>query len=116
MYGTFVRSVAQNFIFQDAATSSGNGSSFTVDNYKTLTVEIYGSVANTARTVTFYGKGASGTLRALKGVNISTFTTGTNTTGTGEIWQFDITGLEYVVMDLTAITGGSVTVKGKAVA
>jgi len=99
--------------FHDAATSTGNGTALTVGSLKTLTIEIYGTSAS--RTITFYGKGTSGTLRALMGVNLSSLTTGINTTGTGEIWQFEVTGLEYVVMDLTAVAGGNVTVKGRAV-
>jgi hypothetical protein len=100
--------------FQNAATTTGNGTAFVVGSYKTITVEIYGTSAS--RTVTFYGKSKSGTLRAIQGVRISDFTLATSTTTTGEIWQFDITGLDYVVMDLTAVAGGNVSVKGTAVA
>ncbi len=105
--------VKENIVFQDASTSAGNGTSFEVGVYKTLTIEIYGT--SSTRTVTFYGKGTSGTLRALMGVRMSDFSTAVSTTGTGEIWQFDTTGLEYVVMDLTAVSGGNVSVKGRAV-
>jgi hypothetical protein len=104
-----------DFTFHTAATQAANGKEFYVYDFKDLTVEIYGSEDNTARTVTFYCKGPSGTLRALKGLKVSDWTSDTSTTGTGEIWQFDITGVNSVVMDLTAITGGSVTVKGRAV-
>ncbi len=99
--------------FHDASTVAANGQPFEVKYFKSLTVEIFGT--STGRTVTFYGKGASGTLRALKGINLSTLATGTSTTGTGEIWQFDITGLHKVIMDLTAITDNNVSVKGRAV-
>jgi hypothetical protein len=102
-------------IFHDAAAAASNGAFLEVKYFKTLTVEIYGSAENTVRTVTFYGKGPSKTLRALKGLKVSDWTSGTSTTGTGEIWQFDITGLNQVIMDLTSITGGTVTVKGRAV-
>jgi hypothetical protein len=104
-----------DFAFHTAATEAANGNPFYVYDYKTLTVEIYGSVENTARAVTFYGKGPSGTLRALKGLKLSDWSSGTSTTGTGELWQFDITGINSVTMDLTAITDGTVTVKGRAV-
>lgn len=105
-------------VFHNASTVAGNGTPFEVKAFKTLTVEIVGSVANTARTITFYGKSKSGVLRLIPGVKVSgdtEFTMDTSTTGTGEIWQFDVTGLDYVVMDLTAITGGNVTVSGNAV-
>jgi len=99
--------------FHNAATSIGNGTEFTVGNMKTLTIEIYGT--STSRTIEFYGKGDSGTLRSLKGINLSTFESATSTTGTGEIWQFDITGLVGVIIKLAAVSGGNVTVKGRAV-
>ncbi|HOM03511.1 MAG TPA: hypothetical protein PLH43_11915, partial [Acetivibrio sp.] len=41
--------------FHNAATSTGNGTEFTVGNMKTLTIEIYGT--STSRTIEFYGKG-----------------------------------------------------------
>lgn len=99
--------------FQDAATPTGDGTPFVVGAYKILTVEIYGT--STTRTVTFYGKSKSGTLRALKGLNLSTWNSATSTTGSGEIWQFDITGLDYVIMNLTAVSGGNVSIKGNAI-
>lgn len=100
--------------FHTNATVAANGTDVVVSGYKTLTVEIYGT--STSRTVTFYGKGASGTLRSIMGVKLSDFSTGINATGTGELWQFDVTGLESVVMDLTAVAGGNVTVPGRLVA
>jgi hypothetical protein len=106
--------------FHDASTETGNGKAFKqndANQYKTLTVEIFGSEDNTARTVTFYGKGLSGALRPIAGIKVSAapMTTALNSTGTGELWQFDISGMVEVVMDLTAITGGSVSVYGRAV-
>jgi hypothetical protein len=108
-----IYSIIKEHTFHNAATTTGNGTAFEVGAYKTLTVEIFGT--STGRTVTFYAKGPSGTLRALMGVKISDLSTSVNTTGTGEIWQFDITGLNQIVMDLTAVTGGNITVKGRAV-
>jgi hypothetical protein len=112
--GLHVDSGYTNVVFHDAVTVAGNGASFEVGSYKTLTVEIYGT--STTRTVTFYGKGPSGTLIALMGIKVSDLSTGVSTTGTGEVWQFDVTGLEEVIMDLTAVSGGNVSVKGRAVA
>jgi hypothetical protein len=106
--------VSEIISFHSEATSTGNGTGFSVKSYRTLTVEIYGTSAT--RTITFYGVGQSGTLRAITGVKLSDYSTGQSTTGTGELWQFDITGLETIYMDLTAVSGGNVTVKGRAVA
>jgi len=103
--------------FHNAAATTGTGKRFEVKSYKTLTVEIYGSDDNTARTVTFYGVGPSKVSRALAGTNITAapLAEAVSTTGTGELWQFNITGLNEVIMELTAITGGIVIVKGRAV-
>ena len=109
-----VKPEAASVVFHADATSAADGTVFTVGNYKTLTVEIYGT--STSRTVAFIGRGAGVTDRALMGVNLSDFSTGTSTTGTGEIWQFDITGLTSVFMDLQAVSGGNVSVTGRVVA
>lgn len=99
--------------FHNAATQAANGNALTVGEYKTLTVKITGT--SSSRTITFYAKDPDGNLTALMGVRLSDLATGTSTTGTGEYWQFDVTGVEAVVMDLTAVAGGNVSVTGKAV-
>jgi len=99
--------------FQDAKDVIGNGVAFEVGVYKTLMVEIYGTSAS--RTVTFYAKGQSGALRVLSGVNLNGLAVANSTAGTDELWQFDISGLDAVIMDLTVVAGGNVTVKGKAI-
>lgn len=103
--------------FHDESTAAKNGAFLDVKYFKTLTVEIFSSVANSARTITFYSKGPSGVLKALAGIKISVapLTTAVSTTGTAETWQFDITGLQKVYMDLTSITDGTVSVTGRAV-
>jgi hypothetical protein len=104
----------QDVVFHDAATAVSTGLSLDVYRLRTLTIEVSGTSAT--RTVAFKGIGPSGTAYAIAGVKLSDLTTGSTTTGTGELWQFDITGLTQVIMDLTAVAGGNVTVKGKAVA
>lgn len=104
----------KDFIFHDASTSAKNGYAMEVYAFKTLTIKITGT--STSRTVTFYAKDADGNLTALMGVRMSDFATATSTTNTGEYWQFDTTGIKSIVMDLTAVAGGNVTIKGTAVA
>lgn len=100
--------------FHNAASAAGNGNVLKVNGKgTTLRVETYGSVANTARTLTFYRKSRNGTLVPITGVRTSDFSTGTSTTGTGEEWDFDITNAYEIVMDLTSITGGTFTVIGR---
>lgn len=107
-------SKTEDVTFHDAATAAADGTAFTVEGYKTLTVEITRTAGTS--TVAFMAEGPSGADIPLMGVNLSTLATAISTTGTGELWQFDITGLTKVFMDLTAVATGPVTVKGKAVA
>ena len=103
-----------DIVFHNAASTPVNGTALTVGSYKTLTVEIYGT--SSSRTVTFIGISKSGTGRAIQGINLATFSLATSTTGTGEFWQFDITGLDSVLLVLTAVSGGNVTISGRAIA
>lgn len=100
--------------FHDAATAPGKGVAFSVGGYKTLTVEIYGT--STSRTINFKATLVSGAEIPIMGVKLSDMSMSNNTSGTGEIWQFDVTGLNTVIMDLVAVSGGNVSIKGKAVA
>lgn len=100
--------------FHDAAVVAADGTVFTVGGYKTLLVEVYGT--STAFNVAFYGKGPSGTARAIMGVKLSDLSTGINTTVLNELWVFDVTGLTSVLMDLVSVVSGNVSVKGTAVA
>ena len=108
------KSISKDVSFFDGATTTGIGEIFEVGIYKTLTIEVYGTSAT--RTVQFFGRGKSGTNRALAGVRLSDLSVAASTTGSGELWQFDITGLDYVVLNISAISGGNVTVKGRVVA
>ena len=40
---------------------------------------------------------------------------GNSSTGNNEIWQFDVSGLVSVVMDLTEVSGGNISIKGRLV-
>lgn len=108
--------VSKDITFQDAVSAAGNGSEFLVsakEAYKTITVEITGT--STSRTIAFEGKSTSGTWYPIMGVRLSDFAMATQTTGKGEIWQFDVTGLDSFRSRLASVAGGNVTVKGKAV-
>ena len=105
----------RDFTFHDAAIVAANGATLKLKAaHKTLTVEIRGT--STSRTIAFYEKMSNGTLVPLMGVRRFDFATATSTTGTDEVWEFGIVGAIEIVMDLTAVAGGNVTVKGRAVA
>jgi hypothetical protein len=107
-------SLVADVTLQDAANAIGNGTVLTVGGLKTLTIEINGT--STSRTIMFEGASVSGTYYPITGVKTSDLTTAVTTTGTGEVWQFSITGLVSFRARISAIAGGNVNVKGKAVA
>lgn len=99
--------------FQDAITATGTGTTFVVNGNKTITLEISGT--STSRTIQFQASGPSGTFYPISGVNLSDMSVSSATTGTGALWQFDVTGVESFRANVTGIAGGNVTIKGKAV-
>lgn len=109
----------QDIVFQNTAITTGNGQALTVGGLKTLTVEIFGTA--TSGTINFQGMQASGTVTTIIGTLISniSMTQATSTSSistTPSIWQFDITGLKTVQMNISAVSGGNITVQGTAVA
>lgn len=115
------RGMYRTHTFHANSTLAQDGTAFEVGSMRTLTVEIVSSSLVSARTVAFKAVRDSGTMQPLVGINISSasLTPAVTTTGTNELWQFDVTGLEQVYMDITAFTGSTgntgVTIKGKAV-
>jgi hypothetical protein len=111
-----VYSETSEFVFHKGSTAAANGNVLRCDYWKSMKVEIFGSSANSARTITFYRKSRNGTLVSIPGFRTSDFTQSSSTTALNEEWVFDLEGGYEVVMDLTAITGGSVSVVGTLVA
>jgi len=106
-------SIVEDAILQNAVSAVGNGTAISVGNLKTLTLEIYGT--STSRTIVFEGASTSGAWYAIQGVKLQDLTTGSQTANKDELWQFDVTGLVSFRSRISAISGGNVTVKGKAV-
>lgn len=102
--------------FLSAAETTAAGTAFVVGGYRDLVVEVTGTTATATRTISFYGTAASGTKRAITGIMYSASdTAATSTSGINELWGFDITGLHEVYVDLTAVSGDTVTATGRAV-
>ena len=113
--GVVINSTAVTAItFHDAATVAARGTVLTVGGLKALFVEISGTSAS--RTIAFEGAGASATYSAITGVRLADLAVATFTITSAEIWQFDVSGLVTVSMNLTAVAGGNVTITGRAVA
>jgi hypothetical protein len=108
-------------IFHNAAVAAADGQPF--DNskgFKAILVDIDGTV--TSATVEFKYVASNGTVKTLKGLKVSDWSTGTSTTiatTAAESWRFDIRGCKSVIMDISAIVpgeGGSLNIKARAVA
>lgn len=110
---TIAGSLVSDVVLQNSVSEIGDGNLFEVGSFKTITIEISGT--STSRTVIFEGSSVSGTYYAIQGVRLSDLSTASQTTGTGELWQFDVTGLVNFRARLSSVTGGVVDVKGKAV-
>lgn len=99
----------------DAVVAPADGTDATVTGYKIIAVQINGT--SSSRAVQFSGSvdGAVGSFYPVMGVNMATWDSATSTTGTGELWQFDIGGLNYFRARVDAVSGGNVTVKSNVV-
>jgi len=107
-------SLASDVTFHNAATVAAVGSEFTVPaGYKDLTVKVMGTA--TSCQVQFEGLavGAS-TYEPIMGVRALDFACSTLADQTGESWYVPIGGFDKVRMNLVAVAGGNVTVKGRA--
>ena len=108
--------VVKKFYLQNAATSTGNGTAFnTINKHTEIIFDISGT--STSRTCVFeYSDDDGATYLPLACVNISTLAIASTSTGTGETWSANVTGLNYFRVRISAVSGGNVTVKGKVLA
>lgn len=104
-------------IFHDTETSTSNGTQLNINSEKSLT--IFTSGTSTSRTLEFKGKDIDDNIYDIVGVKINdtNFITSINTTNINEVWYFEnIEGYTAIYINISAIAGGNVTVKGKVVA
>lgn len=101
-----------NATLQPASSAAAPGNPFVVGSYKKILLEVSGT--STSRTIVFEGMGPSNTPIAILGKKLSDGSTASQTTGTGELWSVDIEGLTTFQANLTAVSGGTVTVTGTA--
>jgi hypothetical protein len=110
---TITGSSTQQVTLANAVTTTGTQPAQAVGGFKTLTIEVYGTA--TSYSVQIQGIGNSGTPYTLTATNLTGLTTTQNITTAG-LYQFDVTGLTSVQANITAVSGGNVTVKGELVA
>jgi len=109
----------KDIVFHLKQTSDSDGEIYRVQKnmgIKELIICISGDSAS--RTVQFqgatFGEDAFCPITGFK-EGSNDFETANSTTGNNELWRFDLTGLVAVRFPVSAISGGHVTVKGRAV-
>lgn len=92
--------------------ASGASATYKISGDAYVQLEVYGSA--TAGTATFFTIGRSGEERAITGVKQADNTS--SATGVkGDVLKFDVTFAEQLVVRLSGVTGGTLSVNGKAV-
>jgi hypothetical protein len=83
---------------------------------KSIIIDISGT--NTARTIAFYAKFSKNDANPIlfQASNVSTLTLASGTTSNNEKWQFDdIEGLYSILIGVTVLSGGNLTIKAKGI-
>ncbi|MBZ5518415.1 phage portal protein [Bacillus sp. KS1] len=99
-------------IFHENAEEAGEGSIFSAGAWKKLLVEITGTAESGH--VAFWGRSISGKNVPIRGIRSEDGTSAAGTSGTEEVWSFDIAGFKEIIMEIKSISGGSLSVKGTA--
>ncbi|WP_182274940.1 phage portal protein [Bacillus velezensis] len=99
-------------IYHENAAEAGEGSIFSAGAWKKLLVEITGTAESGH--VAFWGRSISGKNVPIRGIRSDDGTSAAGTSGTEEVWSFDIAGFKEIVMEIKSISGGSLSVKGTA--
>ncbi|ANF36184.1 phage portal protein [Bacillus velezensis] len=99
-------------IFHENAAEAGEGSIFSAGAWKKLLVEITGTAESGH--VAFWGRSISGKNVPIRGIRSEDGTSAAGTSGTDEVWSFDIAGFKEIIMEIKSISGGSLSVKGTA--
>ncbi|NUI61347.1 phage portal protein [Bacillus amyloliquefaciens] len=99
-------------IFHENAAEAGEGSIFSAGAWKKLLIEITGTAESGH--IAFWGRSISGRNVPIRGIRSEDGTSAAGTSGTDEVWSFDIAGFKEIVMEIKSISGGSLSVKGTA--
>jgi hypothetical protein len=103
----------QNFLFQDAATTTGNGNLLYITKADLVTLEIYGTA--TSGTVIFEGLMPSGVYYPVRGLRLSDYTIATQSVALGELWEIDASNFVAIRARISAVGGGYITVNSRVV-
>ena len=97
----------------NAATVAADGNAVDVQALSTLNLQITGTA--TSFNLAFLGSVDGTNYSPISAMNLKTFNLSTTAAVFNEIWQIDTSSLKYIMADLTAVSGGNVTVKTFAI-
>ena len=103
----------KSFLFQETATTTGNGNLLYVNKNDVITLEVYGTA--TSGTVVFEGLMPSGAYYSVRGIRLSDYNIANQSVLLNELWQIDTLGLVAFRARITAVSGGYITVNSKVV-
>jgi len=92
-------------------TTISTGSEIECTQAETITLEIVGT--STSRTILFQGKTENGIWYDVYGVCRNKNITDKQTTGKDEVWVLPLLGFTYFRCNITAISGGTISIFGK---
>jgi hypothetical protein len=101
------------FLFQNDATTTGNGELYLTNKGDIVTLEITGTA--TSGTVVFEGLMPSGSYYSICGIRLSDYTIANESIALDELWQIDVSGYVAIRARISAIAGGYITVNSKVV-
>ena len=106
---------SNSWIFQNDATTTGNGTSFQSGRNDQLTIYITGT--STSRTIIFEGSDGESTPNwyPIPAIKLPTLTSATSTTGTNESWVINLAHWVLVRCRISTIVGGTVRITGRVV-
>lgn len=106
----------ENITFHNQAITSSTGVEYSVSSYSATTIELEIFGTATSHSLTLEGK-IKDNWRVISGVKASDYSTTSNgvITTKDALWQVDVTGLTGFRVNLTAVSGGNITVLGRAV-
>jgi hypothetical protein len=103
----------ENFVFQNAATATGNGNLLRVNKGDIVTLEIYGTA--TSGTVLFEALMPSGAYYSIRGIRLSDYTIANQSIALGELWELNAENFIAIRARISAISGGYISVTSKVV-
>jgi hypothetical protein len=101
------------FLFQNAATATGNGELYYTNKVDKVILEITGTAIS--GTVIFEGLMPSGAYYAIRGTRLSDGSVASQSTALSELWVLDVTSYIAIRARIHAVGTGNITVNSKLV-